>query len=517
MANVANYSNVTGALEWRLTVTIASEAAGVLNRQSQASGKRRQSQAVTGDSGSRDRAILRQTPIERMTRSVVTASYVDAQMAVEVAPVLAALVEYPGELTTEALLNGTALVAFLTRHQADGLDAKTAMSFATAIGHMLQATVAQIAMSKQPFVGSADSFLPAAADADGALLLSQLRTASHALIWALKLHAEAQGTTTYGLSVGLAAERMSLRVEQQYIDCGSGTRNASNESLAVDVPEGAGGFTLPKATMCQGGVQSLKPLPPPPPSPRPPRPAPPPAPPPSPPPLPPPSAPPPLLPRSPAVPPGSDSPPPKPSPPPSPPLPNPPTDYECCDNTCFHSSDGTCDDGGVGSSFAFCLFGTDCLDCGKRMCGPPSPPPDPPWPPPPPPPSKPPSPPSPPPPSLPPTPSPPPSLPPSPPPLPPPSPPPSPPPAPPPPPTSPCSNLRSDLCGFLPHTTNTTDDWYWSRRLYPGDVVENTAGHMLCFREDNNVVQLDPQVSLALTLTLTLTLTLPLPLPLPLT
>ena len=175
MGKAANLSNVTGALEWRLIVTAASEAAVVLNRQSQEHGRLRESQAVTGDAGSRTRAILRQTPIERLTRSVVTAGYVDAQMSVEVAPVLAALVEYPRELTTEALLNGTALVAFLTRHQLNGLDETTAMSFATAIGHMLQATVAQIAMSKQPFVASADSFLPAVADADGALLSSQLR------------------------------------------------------------------------------------------------------------------------------------------------------------------------------------------------------------------------------------------------------------------------------------------------------------------------------------------------------
>ena len=184
MDNAANYSNTTGALEWRVTVTTASEAAVVLNRQAhmQATGQNTQSQAVTGNSGSRERAILRQAPIERMTRSVVTAGYVDAQMAVEVAPVLAALVEYPGELTTEALLNGTTLVAFLTRSSmVNGLDRTTAMSFASAIGHMLQATVAQIARSKQPFVASADSFLPAIAEADGALLSSQLQTASHAL------------------------------------------------------------------------------------------------------------------------------------------------------------------------------------------------------------------------------------------------------------------------------------------------------------------------------------------------
>ena len=107
MDEAANHSNVTGSLEWRLIVTAAREAAVVLNRQSQASGMYRQSQAVTGDAGSRDRALLRQTPIERLTRSVVTASYVDAQMSVEVAPVLAALVEFPGELTADALLNAT--------------------------------------------------------------------------------------------------------------------------------------------------------------------------------------------------------------------------------------------------------------------------------------------------------------------------------------------------------------------------------------------------------------------------
>ncbi len=37
-----------------------------------------------------------------------------------------------------------------------------------------------------------------------------------------------------------------------------------------------------------------------------------------------------------------------------------------CDNTCIYSGDGICDDGGVGSIYSICDFGTDCDDCGIR-------------------------------------------------------------------------------------------------------------------------------------------------------
>lgn len=37
-----------------------------------------------------------------------------------------------------------------------------------------------------------------------------------------------------------------------------------------------------------------------------------------------------------------------------------------CDNTCPYAYDGTCDDGGTGSSYSLCDCGTDCADCGER-------------------------------------------------------------------------------------------------------------------------------------------------------
>merc|ERR1719506_2603012 len=78
-----------------------------------------------------------------------------------------------------------------------------------------------------------------------------------------------------------------------------------------------------------------------------------------------------------------------PSPPPSPPPPSPPlppwqpaigacvvfditgSDYagRFCDDTCTRTSwrsDGVCDDGGPGSEYDDCAFGTDCTDCGPR-------------------------------------------------------------------------------------------------------------------------------------------------------
>ena len=39
---------------------------------------------------------------------------------------------------------------------------------------------------------------------------------------------------------------------------------------------------------------------------------------------------------------------------------------EKCENSCSLASDGICEDGGVGSSFSLCKFGTDCADCGSR-------------------------------------------------------------------------------------------------------------------------------------------------------
>lgn len=37
-----------------------------------------------------------------------------------------------------------------------------------------------------------------------------------------------------------------------------------------------------------------------------------------------------------------------------------------CTNTCRSSNDGECDDGGPGSLYNVCAFGTDCADCGPR-------------------------------------------------------------------------------------------------------------------------------------------------------
>jgi hypothetical protein len=37
-----------------------------------------------------------------------------------------------------------------------------------------------------------------------------------------------------------------------------------------------------------------------------------------------------------------------------------------CTNTCEFAHDGTCDDGGTGSSWDVCFLGTDCADCGVR-------------------------------------------------------------------------------------------------------------------------------------------------------
>jgi hypothetical protein len=42
-------------------------------------------------------------------------------------------------------------------------------------------------------------------------------------------------------------------------------------------------------------------------------------------------------------------------------------DSDClCDDTCEYASDGACDDGGPGSEYSACTYGTDCTDCGPR-------------------------------------------------------------------------------------------------------------------------------------------------------
>lgn len=37
-----------------------------------------------------------------------------------------------------------------------------------------------------------------------------------------------------------------------------------------------------------------------------------------------------------------------------------------CEDTCFSANDGECDDGGPGSLYDICEYGTDCSDCGPR-------------------------------------------------------------------------------------------------------------------------------------------------------
>ena len=39
---------------------------------------------------------------------------------------------------------------------------------------------------------------------------------------------------------------------------------------------------------------------------------------------------------------------------------------DMCENTCSHSRDGVCDDGGANSLSSLCELGTDCADCGGR-------------------------------------------------------------------------------------------------------------------------------------------------------
>jgi hypothetical protein len=40
---------------------------------------------------------------------------------------------------------------------------------------------------------------------------------------------------------------------------------------------------------------------------------------------------------------------------------------EICLDTCDYAGDGECDDGGPGSDFVICEYGTDCTDCGTRV------------------------------------------------------------------------------------------------------------------------------------------------------
>jgi hypothetical protein len=39
---------------------------------------------------------------------------------------------------------------------------------------------------------------------------------------------------------------------------------------------------------------------------------------------------------------------------------------DICEDTCKYVADGDCDDGGPGSDYDFCEYGTDCTDCGPR-------------------------------------------------------------------------------------------------------------------------------------------------------
>ena len=82
------------------------------------------------------------------------------------------------------------------------------------------------------------------------------------------------------------------------------------------------------------------------------------------------------LPSAPPTPPSRPPTPPNYSPPPPPPLPSAPPPSRplqyavadgtpaCCQNTCVHSDDNECDDGGMGSLYDYCEAGSDCADCG---------------------------------------------------------------------------------------------------------------------------------------------------------
>eukprot|EP00966_Prymnesium_polylepis_P179789 4162640-Prymnesium_polylepis.1 len=53
-----------------------------------------------------------------------------------------------------------------------------------------------------------------------------------------------------------------------------------------------------------------------------------------------------------------------------------------CSDSCAYPADGLCDDGGDGSQYDACEYGSDCTDCGVRAPRPPLPPHEPPAPPP---------------------------------------------------------------------------------------------------------------------------------------
>ena len=76
-------------------------------------------------------------------------------------------------------------------------------------------------------------------------------------------------------------------------------------------------------------------------------------------------------PRAPPPPPSPPSPPSPPKPPARPPY---PPNVVLCGETCVYASDADCDDGGPGSEFPLCAYGTDCTDCGPRLARPPPPP-----------------------------------------------------------------------------------------------------------------------------------------------
>lgn len=43
-----------------------------------------------------------------------------------------------------------------------------------------------------------------------------------------------------------------------------------------------------------------------------------------------------------------------------------PTPASVCTDSCGYAGDGDCDDGGPGSDYSLCEYGTDCTDCGPR-------------------------------------------------------------------------------------------------------------------------------------------------------
>ena len=86
----------------------------------------------------------------------------------------------------------------------------------------------------------------------------------------------------------------------------------------------------------------------------------------------------PLPPPPPSLPPPPPSPPKLPPQPPSPPRPpTTPAEVPICEESCHYPADAFCDDGGPGSQYNICSFGSDCSDCGTRLASSPAPPPPP--------------------------------------------------------------------------------------------------------------------------------------------